>query len=70
MDYRLLLEIYWILAAGLTVLIQIRQNRRVSLDGVIGNSPAFGTMFAVMGGGIYLPIYLLIKGAKYISKKS
>lgn len=58
--------IYWILAAFPTGYILNKQNQRISLDGVIGNTPAFNAIIAGFGGGLYLPLYGIIKLIRWV----
>lgn len=60
--------IYWLAAAVVTGYILNKQNKRISLDGVIGNTPAFNGLVAAVGGGIFLPIYLSVKFIKWVYK--
>lgn len=60
--------LYWVIAAMITIYIQTQQNKKISTDGVIGNTPAFTTLMAVLGGGIYAPIYGIIKLIRFIKK--
>jgi hypothetical protein len=59
---------YWILCMPITIFILNKQNKKISLDGVIGNTPNFAMIMGVLGGWIYVPVYFIIKLIKYIVK--
>lgn len=65
MKLQLILGIYYIICLLSTVYILGRQNKKASIDGVIGNTPNFSVLTGALFGYIYVPVYLLIKGIKY-----
>jgi hypothetical protein len=58
---------YWIVCAVISGYILHKQSMKISIDGVIGNSPFFNTLLAVLGGGLFAPIYFIIKIIRKIS---
>ena len=62
---KLLLVIYYVVCLSATVYILEKQNKKSSIDGVIGNTPSFSVLMGVLFGYIYTPAYLIIKGVKY-----
>ncbi len=68
MNIATILVIYWLICIPITVYIFTKQNEKISIDGVIGNTPNFAMLFAVLGGGLFVPLYCIIKGIKLILK--
>ena len=65
MKLQLILGIYYIVCLLSTVYILEKQNKKSSIDGVIGNTPSFSVLTGVLFGYVYTPAYLVIKGIKY-----
>lgn len=65
MNLKLILGIYYVVCLFSTVYILGKQNKKSSIDGVIGNTPSFSVLTGVLFGYVYTPVYLVIKGIKY-----
>jgi hypothetical protein len=61
--------IYWIICVIITGYLLNKQSLKISLDGVIGNTPFFNVLVAVLTGGIFAPIYYIIKFIRRLFKR-
>lgn len=61
------LVIYWLACAFPTGYILNKQSKKASIDGVIGNTPGFNALIAGIGGGLFMPVYGIIKLVKWVS---